>query len=179
MAPNTSLTRLRVNRLRRFWWLFLRWSTHNCLWAEPTGVCELPYGWLEFSSCLEVTVPLCKSTPFSSRALCSAPGSLQSARPRKHQRLSGKLLSNKVLIDLNRGGGGRGGGEGGSISLNFLFDEEGTLCGGLGTNTGSQMWKICHVTGANIQKDAHTHWPHNSLLYECTHPVSICSRRHH
>lgn len=49
--------------------------------------------------------------------------------------------------------------EGDSISLNVLFNEEGTLFGGLETNkakSGSRMWKICHVTGANIQNDAQT-----------------------
>lgn len=64
-------------------------------------------------------------------------------------------MSNKPVIDLKieeEGGGLR-------ISLHFLRDEEGTLYGCLGsnkTNTGSQMWKICHVTGANIQKDVST-----------------------
>lgn len=60
-------------------------------------------GWLEFSPCEGVTAPLCKSSPFSSRALCSAPGSPPSAGPRKHQRLSGKLSSHRST--LIRGGG--------------------------------------------------------------------------
>lgn len=72
---------------------------------------------LKFSSCLEVSAPVCKSTPFSSRALCSAssPGVTEGNGIRgKHQWLSGKLSSNKVLIRTvcASGGGGRG-----SISL--------------------------------------------------------------
>ena len=65
-------------------------------------------------------------------------GQCRALRPRKHQRLSGKLLSNKPVIDLKIEEE-----EGGRISLEFLLDEERTLCGSLEVRCGKYaMWAV-------------------------------------
>lgn len=63
-------------------------------------------------------------------------GQCRALRPRKHQRLSGKLLSNKPVIDLKIEEEEEEEKEGGRISLEFLLDEEGTLCGTLEVRCG-------------------------------------------
>ena len=74
-------------------------------------------------------------------------GQCRALRPRKHQRLSGKLLSNKPVIDLTieeeKEEEEVEEEEGGRISLEFLLDEEGTLCGTLEVRCGKYaMWAV-------------------------------------
>ncbi|KAG7478976.1 hypothetical protein JOB18_013907 [Solea senegalensis] len=123
---------------------------------------------LEFSSCVEVTTPLCKSTLCSSRALCSAAGSLRSARPRKHQRLSGKLLDNKTVVDLKKPEEK----EGGRISLDSPSDKEPTLCGGHGECYRSDVENM-PCDRCQYSKDAYMHY---SILFPM-HPLAL--QRHY
>lgn len=166
MASDISLTRWE-RRLQSLRWL-LRWSAISSLWAGSLVSSVMRFYFriqLMFGgqcSCMQINLLLLKSPLF-----CFFSGGHCRERDRGNTSgCQGSSWATRSWLDLCGSGGG-GGGDGGSISLHFLFDEDATLCGGLGTNktiTGSQMWKICHVTGANTEKYAHTLRPCNSLL---------------
>lgn len=113
---------------------------------DPSGVCEREREFVCVRACARALPGLLVRIQLVFGGHCSlyanqpsAPqepsvllrGQCRALRPRKHQRLSGKLLSNKPVIDLKIEEE-----EGGRISLEFLLDEERTLCGSLEVRCG-------------------------------------------